>query len=128
MLDLTPALLAETTPRDWAMVALLGSLALVFFVTAAIITNLFRVVTSVKELIDGVATETVPIIHEAGNSVKLVNREIERVDAVLGSVQRVSQNVELISDTVRVAVANPLVKGVAMLAGIRRGSKKILEK
>jgi uncharacterized protein YoxC len=122
------AFLAETTARDWAMVALLGSLALVFFVTAAIITNLFRVVTSVKELIDGVATETVPIIHEAGNSVRLVNKEIERVDAVLGSVQRVSQNVELISDTVRVAVANPLVKAVAFIAGVQRGSKRIVEK
>jgi uncharacterized protein YoxC len=119
---------AETTARDWAMVALLGALALVFFVTAAIITNLFRVVTSIKNLIDGVANETVPIIHEAGNSVKLVNKEIERVDAVLGSVQKVSQNVELISDTVRVAVANPLVKAVAFFSGVRRGSKKMVEK
>jgi uncharacterized protein YoxC len=121
-------LIAETTARDWAMVALLGSLALVFFVTAAIITNLFRVVTSVKELIDGVASETVPIIREAGTSVKLVNKEIERVDAVLGSVQRVSQNVELISDTVRVAVASPLVKAVAFFAGVRKGSKRLVDR
>lgn len=118
-------LLAETTPRDWAMVALIGAIALVFLVTAAIITNLFRVVTSIKGLIDGVTSETVPIIHEAGNSVKLVNKEIERVDAVLGSVQRLSHNVEVISDTVRVAVTNPLVKAVALVAGVKRGGKRM---
>ena len=118
-------LIAQTTARDWAMVALIGSIALVFFVTAAILTNIFRVVTSVKTLIDGVTNETVPIIREAGNSVKLVNQEIERVDAVLGSVQRMSHNVEMISDTVRVAVANPLVKAVALFSGVRRGAKRM---
>ena len=118
-------LIAQTTARDWAMVFLISSIALVFFVTAAILTNLFRVVTSVKQLIDGVTNETVPIIHEAGNSVKIVNQELERVDAVLGSVQRVSHNVELISDTVRVAVTNPLVKAVAFMSGIKRGAKRL---
>lgn len=121
-------LIAAMTARDWAMVALILSIALVFFVTAAIITNLFRVVTSVKGLIDGVTEETVPLISEVGTSVRQVNKELERVDAVLGSVQRVAHNAELVSDTVRATVTNPLVKALAFFAGAKRAAKKMGEK
>jgi methyl-accepting chemotaxis protein len=118
-------LIAEMTGRDWAMVALILSIALVFFVTAAIIANLIRVVNSVKSLLDGVTKETVPLIGEVGNSVRQVNKELERADAIIGSVQRVAHNVELVSDTVRVTVTNPLVKALAFLAGARKGAKSL---
>lgn len=114
--------------RDWAMVVLIGSIALVFFVVAAIITNLIRVVNSVKALLDGVTEQTVPLIGEVGNSVRQVNRELERVDAIIGSAQRVAHNAEVVSDTVRTTITNPLVKALAFFAGARRGVKKMGEK
>lgn len=121
-------LIAEMTGRDWAMVALILCIALVFFVTAAIIANLIRVVNSVKALLDGVTKETVPLIGEVGNSVRSVNRELERVDGIIGSVQKVAHNAELVSDTVRLTVTNPLVKALAFFAGAKRGVKKLGEK
>ena len=113
--------------RDWAAVALFCSAALVLFVIAVVITNLYRVVTSLKDLVDGVTSETVPLINEVGNTVRGVNKELERVDTIVGSVQRVAQNVETISDTVQMAVTNPLVKALAFFAGARRASKKFKE-
>lgn len=121
-------MIAEMTGRDWAMVALILCIALVFFVTAAIIANLIRVVNSVKALLDGVTKETVPLIGEVGNSVRSVNRELERVDGIIGSVQKVAHNAELVSDTVRLTVTNPLVKALAFFAGAKRGVKKLGEK
>lgn len=113
--------------RDWAMVAFVSCAALVLFVIAAVITNLFRVVSSLKELVDGVTSETVPLIGEVGNTVRHVNKEMERVDAIVGSVQRVAANVEIISDTVQTTVTNPLVKMLAFFAGARRAAGKMRE-
>lgn len=112
------------TARDWAMVAFLSCAALLLFVIAVVITNLFRVVTSLRMLVDGVTKETVPVIGEFGNTVKGVNKELDRVDSIVGSVQRVATNVEIISDTVQTTVTNPLVKALAFFAGARRAGRK----
>lgn len=114
--------------RDWAVVALGLTGALVLFVTALVITNLFRVVTSLRDLVDGITSETIPLIAEVGNTVRGVNKEMERVDSIIGSVQRITANAETISDTVQMAVTNPLVKGLAFFAGARRATKKFKEK
>lgn len=112
------------TGRDWAMVAFVGSAALVLFVIAVVISNLFRVVSSLKELVDGVTSETVPLINEVGGTVRGVNKELERVDSIVGSVQKVASNVESISDTVHATVTNPLVKFLAFTYGVKRGARK----
>ena len=121
-------MLFATAARDWAIAALAFSAALVLFVTAVVISNLFRVVTSLKDLVDGVTSETVPLIGEVGNTVRTVNKELERVDSIVGSVQRVATNVEVISDTVQATVTNPLVKALAFFAGTRRAARKFKEK
>lgn len=115
------------TARDWAVVALFSAGALLLFTIAAVISNLFRVVTSLKDLVDGITSETVPLIGEVGNTVRTVNKELERVDGIVGSVQRVATNVESISDTVHATVTNPLVKALAFFAGARRATKKFSE-
>jgi uncharacterized protein YoxC len=120
--------LVALTARDWAVVAILSTGALVLFVAAVVVSNLYRVVTSIKDLVDGVTSETVPLIGEVGNSVRTVNKELERVDSIVGSVQRVAGNVEVISDTVQAAVTNPLVKALAFFAGARKAAKKYREK
>jgi uncharacterized protein YoxC len=116
-----------TTPRDWAVVVLALSAAAVMFVLAVVISNLYRVVTSLKDLVDGITSETVPLIGEVGTTVRTVNKELERVDSIVGSVQRVASNVESISDTVQATVTSPLVKALAFFAGARRAGKKFKE-
>ncbi|TML80286.1 MAG: DUF948 domain-containing protein [Actinobacteria bacterium] len=110
--------------RDWAATALFLTGALVLFVVAVVISNLFRVVTSLKDLVDGITSESVPLIGEVGNTVRGVNKELERVDSIVGSVQRVATNVEVISDTVQAAVTNPLVKMLAFFAGMCSASRR----
>ena len=121
-----PELLALTA-RDVAVIVILLCGALVLFVIALIIANLFTVVSSLRSLVDGVTSETVPLIGEVGNTVRGVNKELERVDSIVGSVQRVATNVEIISDTVQAAVTNPLVKALAFLSGARRAARKMKE-
>jgi hypothetical protein len=119
------ATLAALKATDYAVIVIAAFFALAVIVVSILVLNLFRVVSSLKELVDGVTLETVPLIHEVGNTVKGVNHEIERVDSIMASAQTVAHNVETISHTVKVAVTNPLVKALAFAAGARRAAKKM---
>jgi predicted PurR-regulated permease PerM len=112
---------------DYAVIVIAAFFALAVVVVSILVLNLFRVVSSLKELVDGVTQETVPLIHEVGNTVKGVNHEIERVDSIMASAQNVAQNASTISETVKLAVTNPLVKALAFAAGARRATKKFKE-
>ncbi|HEX9712718.1 MAG TPA: DUF948 domain-containing protein [Actinomycetota bacterium] len=113
------------TARDWAMVALLAAAALVLFVIAVVISNLYNVVSSINRMVRGITDETLPVINEVGGTVRGVNKQLERADAITGSIQRVVQNVEIISETVQATVTNPLVKALAFFAGARRAGRKM---
>lgn len=113
--------------RDWAWIAIAAFFGLAVIVVSILILNLFRVVTSLKTLVDGITQETVPLIHDVDQTVKGVNKEIERVDSVMASVQTMARNAETISHTIQAAVTNPLVKALAFAAGARRATKKFRE-
>jgi predicted PurR-regulated permease PerM len=113
--------------KDYAIIVLAAAFALAGVALALVMMKLFQVVASLRELVDGVTKETVPLIHDVDQTVKGVNNEIERVDSIMASTQSVVKNVETISETVKVTVTNPLVKALAFLAGARRASKKFKE-
>ena len=115
------------TARDWAWIAIAGFFGIAVIVVSILILNLFRVVSSLKSLVDGITKETVPLIHDVDQTVKGVNKEIERVDSVMASVQTVARNAETISHTIQAAVTNPLVKALAFAAGARRATRKFRE-
>ena len=118
---------AALKATDYAVMVIAGFFALAVIVVSILVLNLFRVVSSLKELVDGVTKETVPLIHDVDGTVKGVNQEIERVDSIMASAQSVAKNAETISETVKMAVTNPLVKALAFFAGARRASKKFKE-
>ena len=113
--------------RDWAFIVIAGFFGLAVIVVSILVLNLFRVVSSLKTLVDGITQETVPLIHDVDQTVKGVNKEIDRVDSVMASVQTVARNAETISHTVQAAVTNPLVKALAFAAGARRAARKFRE-
>lgn len=118
---------AAIKATDIAVMIIAGFFALAVVVVSILVMNLFRVVSSLKELVDGVTKETVPLIHDVDGTVKGVNQEIERVDSIMASAQSVAENAKTISETVKLAVTNPLVKALAFFAGAKRAGKKFRE-
>lgn len=110
---------------DLAVILFAAFFGLVSVVLAALLANLFRVVTSLRDLVDGIKDETVPLIGEMGNTVRGVNKEIERVDGIAVGVQGIVQSVEGITKTVQATVTNPLVKGLAFFMGAKRAARKM---
>jgi uncharacterized protein YoxC len=110
---------------DVAVLIFAAFFGVVAVVLALLLGNLFRVVTGLKEMVEGVKDETVPLIGEVGNTVKGVNKEIERLDGIAAGVQGIVESVETITKTVQVTVTNPLVKALAFLVGVRRAANKM---
>jgi uncharacterized protein YoxC len=113
---------------DLAVIIVAAFFALVAFVLSVVLANLFRVVSGLNELVDGIRDETVPLIGELGNTVRGVNKEIDRVDGVMAGVQGIVGNIESITRTVQATVTNPLVKGLAFFMGAKRAARKMKDK
>ena len=102
----------------WTIVAfLVGALVVVLCVVMA---NVFRVITSTKELIDGVTRQTVPLLGEVGTTVSLVNQELSRVDGILATAETATASVGNLVNVVSSTVTSPLVRLSAFAWGLRR--------
>jgi hypothetical protein len=109
----------------WTIVAfLVGALVVVLCVVMA---NLFRVITSTRDLIDGVTKQTVPLLAEVGTTVSLVNQEIGRVDGILATAETATTAVGNVVNVVSGTVTSPLVRLSAFAWGLRRAVSKAAE-
>jgi predicted PurR-regulated permease PerM len=109
----------------WTVVAfLVGALVVVLCVVVA---NVFRVITSTKDLIDGVTKQTVPLLAEVGTTVTLVNQEIGRIDGILATAETASATVGNVVNVVSSTITSPLVKLSAFAWGLRRAVGKATE-
>jgi uncharacterized protein YoxC len=109
----------------WTIVAfLVGALVVVLCVVMA---NLFRVLTSTKDLIDGVTKQTVPLLGEVNTTVAMVNQELGRVDGILATAEGVTASVGGMVNTVSAAITSPLVKLSAFAYGLRKAAGRVAE-
>lgn len=104
----------------WTIVAFLVGAAII--VLCAVMANLFRVLTSTKDLIDGVTSQTVPLLGEVNTTVSMVNQELVRVDGILATAEGVAGSVGGLVNTVSSTVSSPLVKLSAFAYGVRRAA------
>lgn len=102
----------------WFAVAI-ALIILVAFV-CWVMAKLSLVLTSVKDLVDGVGKETVPLIGDVGNTVKLVNHELTRVDGILATAEQITQATGQVVTVVSETVTSPLVKLSAFAWGLRK--------
>ncbi|GAC1417445.1 MAG: hypothetical protein NVSMB57_12380 [Actinomycetota bacterium] len=113
-----------TTVGEWAALVIAIFWAILVVVLAVLTLNFVKVVGSLKTLVDGITAETIPLLDELGNTVRGVNREIERIDGILVAGHKAAEHAATISETVKMAVSNPLVKAIASFAGARKAVGK----
>jgi uncharacterized protein YoxC len=112
------------TAGDWALIILAAAWAALVLFLCIVLLNTYNVLTSTKLLIDGIRQETVPLLTEVRNSVVKTNREIDRVDGMLQSADKIVGRVERISKLAEQVVAGPLVKLVGLGAGLRTAASR----
>ncbi len=112
---------------DYAWFAVAVLLGVLVIVVCVVMANLFRVLTSTKDLIDGVTSQTVPLLEQVNGTVGLVNQELARVDGILATAETVTSTVGHMVEVVSSAVSSPLVKASAFVYGLRKAAGKAAE-
>jgi hypothetical protein len=112
------------TAGDTALILLAGFWGLLVLGLCVVLLNTFRVLESTKMTIDTMREETVPLLREIKISIEKTNGHLDRVGTVLDSAGSIVGRVEKVSGLVEEAVASPLVKIIAMGAGIRKAATR----
>jgi uncharacterized protein YoxC len=99
--------------------------AILVLFLALVMVNVFRVLESVKVLLDGIREETVPLLGEVRVTVRSVNRELDRADTLLESAGNVARSAERLSSVVEQTVSSPLIKIAAFGAGVSRAFRRV---
>jgi hypothetical protein len=109
---------------DVALIVLAAFWGLLVLFLCVVLLNTFRVLESTKLMIDAMREETVPLLREVKGSVERANRELDRVDGMLGSASEIVGRVNRISGLVEQAASGPIVKLVAFGAGLRKAASR----
>lgn len=102
---------------DVALIILAAFWGVLVLFLAVVMLNVFRLLESVKTLVDGIREETVPLLGEVRVTVTSVNRELERVDGLMESGGKMAKSAERVTSAVEQVVTSPLIKVAAATAG-----------
>ena len=116
------------TGGDAAMIVLAVGWVVLVGGLLFVLLNTFRVLESTKMTIDAMREETVPLLREVKTSIEKTNREIDRVDIVLESAGSIVGRVERLSGLIEDAATSPIVKLIALGAGVRKGFARAASK
>jgi methyl-accepting chemotaxis protein len=113
------------TGADWAWIIAAGFWGLLVLALCLVLLNVFRLISHVGDLVEGITEETVPLIAGVGETVSGVNVQLARVDDVLAGVQHMTATADHLVTVVHAAISNPLIKVAALGVGTVRGMKKL---
>ncbi len=109
---------------DWALLILAVFWAVLVVFLAIVSVNLFRVLDSTRQLLDGLREQTIPLLGDVRTTVQSLNKELERTDVILTSAGTITRRAERITGLVDEFVSQPLIKAISFAAGARRALKR----
>ncbi len=113
------------TGTDWAWIIAAGFWALLVVVLCIVLLNVFRLISQIGDLVEGITDETVPLIRGVGETVSGVNVQLARVDDVVAGVQHMTSTADSLVTVVHATVSGPLIKVAAFAVGTARGARKL---
>jgi hypothetical protein len=86
---------------------------------------LLRTLRALREIAHLLRTETVPVLDDLRDTVDAANGEIERLDRLVTTAESVTGTVDSASRLAYIAMANPLIKGVAFASGTAKAARRL---
>lgn len=102
-----------------ALVASGGFVVLVLVVAVPIL-RLGRTVEETTKLVAGLNDRATPLIGDLNDTVRHVNAQLERVDAITANAQAVTSNVAVFTSLFAATLGGPVVKVAAFTYGVRK--------
>jgi hypothetical protein len=86
---------------------------------------LLRTLRALREVAQLLRTETVPVLDDLRDTVDAANGEIERLDHLVTTAESVTGTVDSASRLAYIAMANPVIKGVAFASGTAKAARRL---
>ncbi|HEV8297633.1 MAG TPA: hypothetical protein VGQ20_10055 [Acidimicrobiales bacterium] len=105
------------------IVAVVSLGAVVVLVVAA--GALVRTMRELREAVDLLRTQTLPMVVDLRAAVSQAGTELERVEGILDTAERISDTVDSASRLTFRALSPPLIKTISIMAGARRAGRRL---
>ena len=86
---------------------------------------LVRTLRALRQVTDLLRTETAPVIDDLRDTIEAANYEIVRLDGLVSTAESVTGTVDSASRLAYIAMANPVIKGVAFASGTAKAARRL---
>jgi hypothetical protein len=116
---------AEMSATDLAAVVVaVCSVAAVVLLAVALVA-LTRTLRALRDVAVLLRTETVPVVEDLRDTVEVANHELGRFDELVSTAESVTGTVDSASKLAYLAMANPVIKGVAFASGTAKAARRL---
>ena len=117
-------LLADMTGGDVAAIIVACLMAVLVAFLCVSLASLTRTMRAMRDTIDEMRRETLPVVVDMRNTVQKANGDLERVDTLLTTAESISVTVDSAARLAYLAFSNPLIKVMAFGAGSARAVRR----
>ena len=117
--------LAEMSASDLALVVVTGCSIVAVVAILFALQRVLSTVRRVRDALDEVTAQAVPLVDRLSTSVADANEELARVKRLVGSAASISATVDATSKLAYRALSAPVIKTVAMTSGASRAAKRL---
>ena len=118
------ALIASASSSVWPIVAaVVVTLVVAVLITSAV--SLARTAAELRSLADELSDHAAAVLSDVDITVKRAQRELDRVDDLVGSAEALSDTVGSASRLAHAAMSAPLIKLMALGAGTARVGRRL---
>jgi hypothetical protein len=107
-----------------AVVVAVSSVAAVVLLTVSVVA-LIRTLRALREVAVLLRSETVPVVKDLRDTVEVANHELGRFDELVSTAESVTGTVDSASRLAYLAMANPVIKGVAFASGTAKAARRL---
>lgn len=107
-----------------AVVVAASSVAAVVLLAVGVVA-LVRTLRALRQVTEVLATEAAPVLDDLRDTIEAANYEIVRLDGLVTTAESVTGTVDSASRLAYIAMANPVIKGVAFATGTARAARRL---
>lgn len=116
---------AEMTTTDMAAVIVAVASVAAVVLLAVTVVAVTRTLKALRQVANLMRTETVPVLDDLRDTVQAANHELKRFDRLVSTAESVTGTVDSASRLAYLAMANPVIKGVAFASGTARAARRL---
>lgn len=106
-----------------ALIVAIASVVAVVLLGLAL-ASITKTLRAVRDVVELLRTETVPVMTDLGDTVRNASVEIERLGGVLGTAESIGGTVDSASRLAYLAFSNPVIKTMAVASGTSRAARR----